>query len=226
MTTIAQRMKEALDIRNMKQTELVDKTGINKSSISTYLSGEYKPKQKNLYKIAKALDVNESWLMGLDVPMERENPIMHQVNSEMIFESHLRLIGWTFEHITFNDGLNCSECMDRQAVKLGLVPESKYPDGNFEPFCDHCNMHDDYYTFTNGKISFNVTPDDFKLFMDDSDEFYKARIQSLLNKYTRNLFNKPSNKQIELVAAHKRTDVEYSAEEEQADYDMMSDENF
>lgn len=72
METIASRIKKALEIRNMKQSELVALTGIGKSSISTYISGEYEPKQKNLYRIAKALDVSEAWLMGLDVPMERE----------------------------------------------------------------------------------------------------------------------------------------------------------
>lgn len=29
------------------------------------------PKQRNIYKMAQVLDVNEAWLMGLDVPMER-----------------------------------------------------------------------------------------------------------------------------------------------------------
>ncbi|HBA70092.1 MAG TPA: hypothetical protein DCZ40_12160 [Lachnospiraceae bacterium] len=90
MATIAQRIKEALNLRNMKQADLVEKTGIGKSSISTYISGEYEPKQKNLYKIAQALEVSESWLMGLDVPMERvqspsetdliENKKTYQIN--------------------------------------------------------------------------------------------------------------------------------------------------
>ena len=71
MATIADRIKEALEIRNMKQVDLVEKTKIGKSSISTYISGAYEPKQKNIYKIAKALNVNEAWLMGYDVPMER-----------------------------------------------------------------------------------------------------------------------------------------------------------
>lgn len=71
MNTIANRLKQALEMRNMKQADLVNMTGIGKSSISTYLSGDYEPKQKNLYRLAKALDVNESWLMGYDVPMER-----------------------------------------------------------------------------------------------------------------------------------------------------------
>lgn len=71
MATIADRIKEALEIRNMKQIDLVEKTKIGKSSISTYISGAYEPKQKNIYKIAKALNVDEAWLMGLDVPMEK-----------------------------------------------------------------------------------------------------------------------------------------------------------
>lgn len=72
METIANRIKQGLSIRNMKQADLVEKTKIGKSSISTYISGAYEPKQRNIYKIAKALDVNEAWLMGYDVPMERE----------------------------------------------------------------------------------------------------------------------------------------------------------
>lgn len=63
-------------MRKMKQVDLVKITGIGKSSISTYLSGEYEPKQRNIYKIAKALDVNEAWLMGYDVPMERIEPVV------------------------------------------------------------------------------------------------------------------------------------------------------
>lgn len=77
MKSIADRIKEGLEMRGMKQAELVAKTGIGKSSISTYISGDYEPKQRNLYKIAKALDVDVSWLMGNDVPVESQgNEIM------------------------------------------------------------------------------------------------------------------------------------------------------
>ena len=69
--TINDRIKQALELRNMKQIELVAKTGIDKSQISSYLSGKYKPKQENLSLIAMALEVDEYWLMGQDVPMER-----------------------------------------------------------------------------------------------------------------------------------------------------------
>lgn len=69
---IKERLKQAIQMRGIKQVELADKTGIDKGQISSYLSGKYKPKQENLSLLAAALDVSEYWLMGLDVPMERE----------------------------------------------------------------------------------------------------------------------------------------------------------
>jgi hypothetical protein len=35
------------------------------------LSGKYLAKQDNIYKLASVLNVNEAWLMGYDVPMQR-----------------------------------------------------------------------------------------------------------------------------------------------------------
>ena len=79
MDSIANRMKIAMSNLKISQAELVKRTGIGKSSISTYLTGEYEPKQKNLYKIALALNVNEAWLMGLDVPMERKSATTYEL---------------------------------------------------------------------------------------------------------------------------------------------------
>lgn len=72
MTTTSERLKEAMELRNIKQSELVEKTGINKGALSSYLAGRYSPKQGNLFLLAKALNVNEAWLMGADVPMDRK----------------------------------------------------------------------------------------------------------------------------------------------------------
>ena len=60
-----------MTLRGYKQVDLVEKTGINKGALSCYISGKYKPKQNNIFLLAKALDVNEAWLMGIDGPMER-----------------------------------------------------------------------------------------------------------------------------------------------------------
>lgn len=69
--SIAQRLREAMDAAGKKQADLVRETGLDRGSISSYLSGKYEPKQKAIYKLAQALDVSEAWILGYDVPMTR-----------------------------------------------------------------------------------------------------------------------------------------------------------
>lgn len=71
IASCADRIREALRIRGMKQSDLCRMTKIPKSAISQYLSGAFEPKQDRIYLISKALNVNEIWLMGLDAPMDR-----------------------------------------------------------------------------------------------------------------------------------------------------------
>lgn len=71
MNEFSKRLRTAMTLRNMQQVDLVEKTKLGKSAISQYVSGKYEPKQKAIYLIAKALDVNEAWLMGFDVDMEK-----------------------------------------------------------------------------------------------------------------------------------------------------------
>ena len=70
ISDFAERLRIALDFRKMKATELSELTGINKSTISQYLSKEYEPKRDRIELFAKTLNVNEVWLTGYDVPME------------------------------------------------------------------------------------------------------------------------------------------------------------
>ena len=64
-------MKNLLEVKGLKPTDLAVATGINKSTISNYLSGKYEPKQKNIYKIAMALGVNPSYLLGVNINSEQ-----------------------------------------------------------------------------------------------------------------------------------------------------------
>lgn len=70
--TLASRLREALDLRGKKQVDICTQTGIPKSALSQYLSGAFEPKQNRLWALANALNVSEAWLMGYDVPMERQ----------------------------------------------------------------------------------------------------------------------------------------------------------
>lgn len=70
MVDIKDRIKEALEVRNMTAAELSKKSGIGKGSISKYLNGLVVPKQSAIGEMAKALNVSPAWLMGYEVDME------------------------------------------------------------------------------------------------------------------------------------------------------------
>ncbi len=67
-----ERLLQAMEYNDMIQADLIKKTKIGKSTISYYMNGRSVPKDDNLYIIAKALNVSEGWLLGYDLPMERD----------------------------------------------------------------------------------------------------------------------------------------------------------
>lgn len=91
--TCSDRIKKALNIRGMKPIDLVEKSGVKKSALSQYMSGKIIPRQNSLHMLATALEVDEGWLMGYDVPMERrtnltstsrlEDPVLPEGASQM-----------------------------------------------------------------------------------------------------------------------------------------------
>lgn len=72
MAELKERLRSALLIRGVKPIELSEKTGIPKSAISQYMSGYAKPKDDRIYLICRVLKIQEAWLLGYDVPMEKE----------------------------------------------------------------------------------------------------------------------------------------------------------
>lgn len=65
-------MQQAMQQKGLKQTELSTLTGIGKSAISEYLAGKYEPKQKNIFKLARALEVEPGYFM--DFTAEAQAP--------------------------------------------------------------------------------------------------------------------------------------------------------
>ena len=69
------RIRTLINELNISQTEFCNKTGITKSALSNYLNGDRQPRQDQLDKIARAFNINPSWLMGYDVPMSTDRDI-------------------------------------------------------------------------------------------------------------------------------------------------------
>lgn len=84
--TFAERLKTLLEVKQITKAELSRMTGIGKSSLTRYAKGDWEGKQDAVYAIANATDVDEAWLMGYDVPMER--PEWHRQYREQMREDY------------------------------------------------------------------------------------------------------------------------------------------
>ena len=74
--TFSNRLLIAMKKNNINQIELSEKTTlhgkkISQSLINKYLKGKAFARQDNIYILSKILNVNEVWLMGYNVPMDR-----------------------------------------------------------------------------------------------------------------------------------------------------------
>jgi len=124
----AERLKKALDIRGMKQVDLTELTGLGKSLISQYLASSFEPKQNNIFKIAKALEINPAWLMGKNVDMDSNmlgnNPIRISVYGSIPAGIPLEAIediqGWEEIPSEWAKG-------GQEYIALKVVGDSMYP---------------------------------------------------------------------------------------------------
>ena len=111
----ATRLKQIMSDKNLRQVDILAKTmpyckkygvKMNKSDLSQYCSGKTEPNQNKLFVLSLALNVSEAWLMGFDVPMERDSynkqwekeaaQFSDNINS---FHMELNSLGWSCEWI-------------------------------------------------------------------------------------------------------------------------------
>ena len=99
VSTTAERLKEIMAERKLRQVDVLDlakpfceqfHVKLGKSDLSQYLHGVAKPGSSKLTILGLALNVNEAWLMGLDVPRERED--QKQETREVLSEGGMRLL--------------------------------------------------------------------------------------------------------------------------------------
>jgi transcriptional regulator with XRE-family HTH domain len=74
ISSVSERLKQAMRLRGKRQTDLCEACDIPKGAMSLYISGAYEPKQDRLEKLANALSVDVAWLMGYDVPTNKNAP--------------------------------------------------------------------------------------------------------------------------------------------------------
>lgn len=95
VATTSERLNQILSDRHIRQIDIIEaakpysdkyNVKLNKNDLSQYVSGKTEPGQRKLSILGMALNVNEAWLMGYDVPMERTS-----ASSENLTEKYPQL---------------------------------------------------------------------------------------------------------------------------------------
>lgn len=92
--TTADRLKQIMSERGLKQVDILEAckpycerygVQLKKNDLSQYVSGKVEPKQDKLSILGIALNVNEVWLMGYNVPAGRKEleKLEQQLQSEV-----------------------------------------------------------------------------------------------------------------------------------------------
>lgn len=84
VATFAQRLRDIMNIRNARARDVTASTGVSASQISHYLKGDYDPKQITIIKLSRYFRVNDLWLIGYDVDMQRFEPTFEGTKQEII----------------------------------------------------------------------------------------------------------------------------------------------
>ena len=95
---IKDRLNEAMKLRGLNITEFAALCGLNKSTVSRYLSGTCIPRTPQIGSMAKALGVSPTWILGYDVTMDGKELAdiditkLSDLNKEKLFAYYQALI--------------------------------------------------------------------------------------------------------------------------------------
>ena len=190
VATTSERIKEALKLRDMRQTDLARITDIDKGSISSYISGRYEPKNEAVHKMANALSVSEMWLWGYDVPIERPTdrtaPTLGEIISayrqehNMSIEAFAKASGMTCDYVSTIEGMDT----DTPSIPVkGYMKAAKAMGVNFAELMVATSDVDDIVTDMGRQLEHLET--------DDRDI-----IEFTLKNLSENNKNEPSERQV------------------------------
>lgn len=110
------RIRSLINELGISQTEFCEKTGITKSALSNYLNGDRTPRQDQIDKIASTFELNPSWLMGYDVPMNTDEKLY----KEMVFENYAHKdISQLMEYVKkYNELFKAAEGCTEDQIKI------------------------------------------------------------------------------------------------------------
>ena len=143
--TTASRLKQLMKLRHMRQVDILNRSlpyaeqygiKLNKSDISQYVSGKVEPGQDKLFLLGEALNVNPAWLLGYDIPMERESVVS---NVDAI-PTHPDILPITTKYIPLVGTIACGEPIYAEENYSAVLPVGADIDCDFALRCSGDSM--------------------------------------------------------------------------------------
>lgn len=157
ISTTSERLQYLMQTQNLKQVDILNKclpicnkynVKMGRNHISQYVSGKVKPNQDKLSILALALNVNEAWLMGYDVPMTND---IEETNDN---EPHIRTaekVGARIQYIRKKRGLSIDELAKRTGITSQKLMDMEnginydFDTNLMLKFCDVLNVDKSYF---------------------------------------------------------------------------------
>ncbi len=151
--TFANRLNYAITVKNLKPAEISRQTGISKPNLSYYMSGKYEPKQDGIKLLSDFLNVDPVWLLGYDVPMEKDS-FDEKIKSVTEYMKQHNLS--SIKLIPLYDKLTAKNCWSEENV-TGYIP--------FSPIVNGFSDNEDYFylEITNEDMNQVIKNNDFAL---------------------------------------------------------------
>ena len=206
VSNTAQRLKEIMDSRNLRQIDILnltkpycEKYGVkmNKSDISQYVAGKNEPAQDKLIVLGAALNVNEAWLMGFDVPMKK-------IDTDFTKKENLNNIKNFVDYIANANNLNDEVKRETKKQKAIIASMIAY----------FSMLNEDGKKEAVNRIEELTHIPKYK--KEESDDPLLSQISEIRKELSNTLLN--------LSAAHERTDIEVTDEMRKHDDELMDGE--
>lgn len=145
--TTSTRLKKLLAERDLRQVDVLEKARpyceeygvkLSKSDLSQYVTGKVLPGQDKLTILGLALNVSEAWLMGYDVPMERDAPSSSPFCSQSLPDNIIPLP--KPHYIPLVGTIACGEPLLAEENLDGVVPIPEYIHADFGLRCKGDSM--------------------------------------------------------------------------------------
>ncbi|KRK39010.1 phage repressor [Loigolactobacillus bifermentans DSM 20003] len=98
MNSFKDRLNQAINKSGMSKAELARRSGIGRNSITDYVKGKYEAKQDKAYQLAKALNVDPAWLLGYNVPSNKNEKLIDLYN-KLTKERQDRVINYATDQL-------------------------------------------------------------------------------------------------------------------------------